>query len=168
MKISKKKYADWLLSLFWSLLFFSFFVGCKGLSKSKSYNRSIVIVSDVDKIEKHENELDVYLFINGDTLTKADIRFWKALSHRDIRTVSIRKYEFRSTVNRNFDNDYVVLKCVEKGSYMEMLHELRVKDEDENRDLMLWAGLCVLSLFLWVFISCILETYFPKAFVGRF
>ena len=141
VKISKMKYKTlWtLLARFGvSLFLFSWVGACNVSSKSKNYNRSIVIVSDVDKIEKHENDLDVYLFINGDSLSKADIRFWKAMSHRDIRTVSFRKYEFRSAVNRDFEDDYVVLKCIEKGSYMDMLYELRVKDEDKYREVLWW------------------------------
>ena len=80
------------------------------------YNKNIIIVTDVDKIEKN-NEI---LYING--ILSAD-----DLSHRNISTYTFSDYIKKSLVRS--DDDYIILFCPEKGSYKKLILAEKVKAE---------------------------------------
>ena len=80
------------------------------------YEKNIIIVSDVDKIEKN-NEI---LYING--ILSAD-----DFSHRNISSETFSDYTKESLVRS--DDDYIILFCPEKGSYKKLILAEKVKAE---------------------------------------
>ena len=118
--------------------FSSVFIGGYGCNKARGLNdglvKDIVLISDVDKIEKNED----VLFVNGDTLSAVDSLFWKKVSHREIRTISTSQYNKYPSVKSDIDDDCIVLECAGAGSYMEVLLEERKRERDDLSEKDFW------------------------------